>query len=76
METKAKREYNNTLSELLKKGEQEGLAEKFELLRLFLESTDFSQMRNEYEKHLIEGKRVRFILYLVAGKPKYEIKII
>jgi hypothetical protein len=76
VETKAKREYNNTLSELINKGEQEGLAEKFELLRLFLESTDFSQLRNEYEKHLIEGRRVKFILYLISGKPKYEIKII
>ena len=76
MEAKAKREYNNTLSELFKKGEQEGLTEKFELLRLFLESTDFSRLRNEYEKHLIEGRRVKFILYMVAGKPKYEMKII
>jgi len=76
VEAKAKREYNNTLSELFKKGEQEGLTEKFELLRLFLESTDFSRLRNEYEKHLIEGRRVKFILYMVAGKPKYEMKII
>lgn len=76
METKAKRQYNQVLNELLKKGEQEELAEKLEMLRLFLESTDFSKLRSESEKHLVEGRKVKFILYLEEGKPKYEMKII
>ena len=75
METKAKRQYEQILSELLEKGEEEELAEKLEMLRLFLESTDFSKLRNESEKHLVEGRKVKFILYLEEGKPKYEMEI-
>ena len=49
--------------------------EKLETLRLFLESTEFSKLRSESEKHLIAGKKVKFTLYLEEGKPKYEMKI-
>ena len=76
METKAKREYNQILSELLKQGEKGELAEKLETLRLFLESADFNKLRSESEKHLLEGKRVKFIVYLVEGKLNYEMKTI
>ena len=75
METKAKRQYNQILSELLKKGEEEELTEKLEMLRLFLESANFNKLRSESEKHLVEGKGVKFILYLEKGEPKYEMKI-
>jgi len=75
VETQAKREYNQTLSELLKKGESKDLEEKLELLRLFLESADFNKLRSESEKHLVAGKRVKFILHLEEGKLKYEMKI-
>ena len=75
METQAKRQYNKILSELLKKGEEAELAEKLELLRLFLESTDFSKLRGEYEKHLQEGKGVKVTLYLEEGKPEYEMQV-
>ena len=76
VETKAKREYNQILSELLNKGEEEELAEKLEALRLFLESADFSRLRSESEKYLLEGRTVKFILYLEEGKLKHEMKII
>ena len=76
METKAKREYNQILGDLLNKGEDVELGERLETLRLFLESTDFSKLRNEYEKYLIQGRVVKFIVYLEEGKPKYEMKII
>ena len=75
METKAKRQYELLLGELLGKDEEGELGEKLELLRLFLESTDFSKLRNQYEKHLLEGRGVKFILYLAKGKPKYEMRI-
>ena len=75
MQTQAKRQYNQTLSELLNKEEEGELAEKLEILRLFLESADFNKLRSESEKHLLEGKRVKFILYLEKGTPKYEMKI-
>ena len=75
IETKAKREYQATLSALLKEGEQSELQERLELLRLFLETTDFKQLRGEYEKHLIAGRRVRFVLHREEGKAKYDMKI-
>ncbi len=74
-ETKARQQYEQILSALLDKGEEEGLGEKLEILKWFLESTDFSKLRDKYEKHLLEGRRVKFILYLAAGKPRYEMEI-
>lgn len=50
------------------------LEEKIELLRMFLESADFRKLRADSEKHLTEGKIVRFILTLKKGEPKYEMK--
>ncbi len=76
METQAKRQYNQIQRELLKGNDKSELAEKLETLRLFLESADFNKLRSESEKHLIEGKKVKFILHLVKGKPKYKMKII
>ena len=76
METKAKRQYNQVMSELLKKGEKGKLAERLETLRLFLESADFNKLRSESEKHLIKGRKVKFIIHLEEGKPKYEMKVI
>jgi len=76
VETQAKRQYKQILSELLKKGEEGELAEKLEILRLFLESADFNKLRSESEKHLTEGRRVKFILYLEKRQPKYEMRII
>ncbi len=75
MATKARQQYEQILSELLNKGEAGELGEKMEILRLFLESTDFSQLRNQYEKHLLAEKKVKFIIYLANGKPEYEMKI-
>ncbi len=75
IETKAKREYQKTLREILKKGEQSDLQKQLETLRLFLQTTDFRQLREEYERHLIAGRRVRFIVHLEEGKPKYDMKI-
>jgi len=76
VETKAKRQYNQVMSELLKKGEKGKLAERLETLRLFLESADFNKLRSESEKHLIKGRKVKFIIHLEEGKPKYEMKVI
>jgi hypothetical protein len=67
IETKAKREYNRTLSELIKRGEDDKLEEKLETLRLFLEGTDFKKLREKYEDYLTQGKRVKFLIYLDAG---------
>ena len=76
VQTQAKREYNKTFSELINKTENEELAEKLELLRLFLESADFKKLRQESEKYLQEGKEAIFRLHLADGEPEYEMIVI
>ena len=76
VQTQAKRQYEQLMSEILEKGEKGEAVAKFELLRLFLESTDFTRLRGEYEKHLTAGNKVKFTICLVNGKPEYEMKII
>lgn len=76
IETKAKQEYHRTLRELLEKGEDDRLKDRLETLRLFLEGTDFKALREKYEIYLTQGKRVKFFIYLEAGKPEYEMKVL
>jgi hypothetical protein len=75
IEGTARQEYKNSADEYMRKGKKDRkLEEKIELLRMFLETTDFRNLRAESEKHLIEGKKVRFMLTLEKRKPKYEMK--
>jgi hypothetical protein len=76
VETQAKRQYNQLLRQLLEKDADSELMEKAEILRLFLESADFNRLRAESEKHLVEGRKVIFIVHLDRGQPKYEMKIV
>ena len=76
IETLAKREYKKTLSTILKAGtENEELSERMEVLRLFLESTDFGALRSRYEKYLEEGKRVKFRIYSKKGRVNYKLTV-
>lgn len=76
IETLAKREYEKLLSILLKTGaEDEALSERLEVLRLFLESTDFSALRSQYEKYLEEGKRVKFRIYAARGRVQCKLTV-
>ena len=76
IETVAKREHTAVLEQLLAPGEgNKELGDKLEILRLFLETADFKKLRSEYERQLMEGKRVRFVVYLDNGVPKHEIYI-
>jgi hypothetical protein len=75
IEGTARQEYKKSADEyMLKCKKDRKLEEKIELLRMFLETADFRKLRAESEKHLIEGKKVTFILTLEKGKPKYEMK--
>jgi hypothetical protein len=76
IEGTARQEYKKSADEYMRKGKKDRkLEEKIELLRTFLETADFRKLRAESEKHLIEGKKVRFILTSGKGKPKCEMKI-
>ena len=77
IQTLAKKQHERIVRELLKTGgedpEQEQLAE---MLRMFLESTDFRKLRSEYEPYLAEGKKVRFTLRLMGDRTAYHMEII
>ncbi len=74
IETVTKREYWKTVDEYLRKGEEDrALEEKIELLRSFLDAADFARLRADSEKHLLEGKQVKFTLSIENGKQGYEM---
>ena len=69
IETLSKKEYERTLNLLLKEGiVDEELGERLDVLRLFLESTDFGNFRSQYESYLTEGRKVTFLIYPEKGK--------
>ena len=74
IETLSKREYGRTLNLRLKEGSvDKRLGERLEVLRLFLESTDFGHLRSQYEGYLTEGKKVTFLIYPEEGKAGYQL---
>jgi len=76
VEMVAKKEHRETMEKLLATGERsKELQERIELMRIFLETMDFKKLRRESEKHLIEGRKVKFIVYLEEGTPKYELQV-
>jgi len=77
IQTLAKRKHEKIVRQLLTPGEENPeLEKKAELLRMFLETTDFRKLRREYEPHLVQGKKVRFLLRVVSDKIEYIRKII
>jgi hypothetical protein len=76
IETVSKKEYERTLNLLLKeKSVDEGLGERLEVLRLFLESADFGHLRSQYEGYLTEGKEVTFLIYPEGERVNYKMII-
>jgi len=76
VETMAKREYWKSVDKYLKKrNEDRKFEEKIELLRSFLETADFGILRRQSEKHIIDGKKVKFILSIKNGKQSYEMTV-
>jgi hypothetical protein len=74
IETLSKKEYEQTLSLLLKEGSaDEKLGERLEVLRLFLESADFGHLRSQYEGYLTEGKDVTFLIYPEGERVNYKL---
>jgi len=72
----AEQELNNCLLEMLREeGDDNELAQKFEMLVSFLKSPESLKLRDESEKYLAEGKRVTVRISFEDGKPKYELKI-
>ena len=72
----AEQEYGNCIRELLKgeEGKRE-LEERFEALMSLLKSSELARLRDESEKHLADGKKVKLTIHFEEGKPRYEIKV-
>ena len=76
IETLSKKEYERILYLLLREEVMdEGLLERLEVLRLFLESTNFRHLRSQYEKHLTQGRKVTFLIYPEEGKATYKLMV-
>jgi len=76
IETVAKQKYAEIVRQLLASGEHSPeLLEIVELLKNFLETADFKKLRMESERHLIDGKHVKFVVYTEGGFPKYKMQI-
>ena len=77
IETAAKEEFWNSVNGYMESGqENKELEEKIELLKAFLESMDFKELRSQSERYLVEGKAVKFVIYWEEGKPSYEMVMI
>ncbi len=76
IETVAKEEYWSSVNKFME-GEQEDkeLQQRIELLKVFLESMDFRRLRRESEKHLMQGKTVKFVIYWKENKPSYDMVV-
>ena len=63
--TVAKRRHTELVQQLLAPGESnKELQEELEILGRFLETADFKKLRAESEKRFMEGRKVKFVVYL------------
>ncbi|MFC1925534.1 hypothetical protein ACFLW2_02425 [Chloroflexota bacterium] len=67
---------NNCLMQLLRDDQiGDDVQNRYEALVTFLQSPYSQKLRAESERYLSEGKEVAVKIYLVNGKPKYELKV-
>jgi hypothetical protein len=76
IETAAREELWNSVNQYPQGGQEDRkLKDKIELLKAFLESMDFKKLRSQSERHLVEGKQVKFVICWKEGKPSYEMMV-
>lgn len=76
IETTAREEFWNSVNHYMEGGQEDKkLEEKIELLKAFLESMDFKKLRSQSEKHLVEGKQVKFIIRWKEDNLSYEMVV-
>jgi hypothetical protein len=76
IETLARREHEQAVKKVLAADEpDDALVEKAETLRVFLETADLRRLRAESEKHLLEGRKVRFVISLEDGVARHDIQV-
>ncbi len=76
IETTARNEFWNSANQYMAGGQKDKqLEEKIELLKAFLESADFKKLRSDSETHLVQNKRVRFVIGWKHGRLSYEMAV-
>ncbi|MBE0479941.1 MAG: hypothetical protein IBX68_03070 [Dehalococcoidia bacterium] len=75
IETAARQEFARLAGEFMEGSPETEILEKIDLLRLFLETADFRSLRHISEQHLLQGKRVRFVLRLKEGAVEWEMQL-
>ncbi len=73
IETTARREYEETARRLLAGGGDAELEERLGLLRDFLETADFRELRRQSEGYLLNGRKVKFVLYREQDRLGYRM---
>lgn len=74
IETTAREEFQNSVNRYMESGgKHRKLEGKIELLKTFLESVDFRQLRSQSDGYLVEGKKVKFVIRWQEGELSYEM---
>jgi hypothetical protein len=71
----AEQDLGSCLRELLRGEDSEELRQRYEMLVTFLKSPESQRLRDEAERYLSEGKKVKLRLHFADGKPKYELNV-
>lgn len=76
IESTAREEFWNSVNGYPEGGRgDKDLEERIEILKCFLEVTDFRKLRSQSEKHLIEGRKVRFVICRLEGRLDCQIMV-
>ena len=76
IETVAREEFRRGVQALAAEKGNEALAERSEVLRLFLEGADFKELRGRSEPGLLAGKRVRFSVFVERGAVRWRMDVL
>jgi hypothetical protein len=75
VETRAKQEYTATMSKILSGDQSPSLDERLDLLKAFLDTAGFSRLRRESEEHMIQGRKVKFVISGFAGHSEWSLQM-
>ena len=76
IETVAREEFWSLVNKYMESAQEDKeAAMNIELLKAFLESTDFKKLRRESEEYLTQQRAVKFIVYWEEGKPSYKMVV-
>jgi hypothetical protein len=75
VQTRARQEYSTIAGKIMSGDPSPEFEPRLELLKAFLEEADFSRLRRESEEHLMQGRKVKFMLSGSAGPSKWSVEM-